>query len=74
MLKRNRLLRIGLWFGGIGVLALLLLLVYNHGLEDTLPLVLYLICWLTIPVGLLLCAIGVGYNLFRVRSRDSGLD
>ncbi|MEI9975674.1 MAG: hypothetical protein WDO73_28595 [Ignavibacteriota bacterium] len=67
--KSNPLLRFGLAIGATGALALILLLAYNHGLEDTLPFVLYLICWTTIPLALLLCLAGIGYNLFRSRSR-----
>jgi hypothetical protein len=64
---RNLLLRFGLTIFTIGTLALVLLLAYNHGLEDTFPLTLYLIAWFAIPTGLLLCLIGALIKFVRRR-------
>ena len=66
-IETNSLLRFGLALLATGALAFVSLLAYNHGLEDTLPLVLYFICWLTVPLGLLLCVAGIAYSLYRSR-------
>jgi hypothetical protein len=68
--KGNLALRFGITLFVIGALALLLLLVYNHGLEDTFPLILYTIAYVAISVGLLLCLVGVAINLVRHRSAE----
>lgn len=65
---RNLVLRFGLMIFAMGALALLLLLIYNHGLEDALALALYTIAYVSIPVGLLLCLLGVVINFVRRRS------
>jgi hypothetical protein len=67
---RNPLLRLGLTLIAVGVAALTGLLVFNHGLEDTLPFVLYITVWLAVPVGSLCCLIALCLNL--VRARKSG--
>lgn len=54
----------------IGILALVCLLAYNHGLEDTLPFVLYFIAWTTIPAGTVCCLVAVSLSLRRGRSRQ----
>ncbi len=66
---RNLVLRSGLSTVAIGVLALVSLLIYNHGLEDTFPFVLYLIAWVAIPIGVAFCLAGVVVNLVRGRSQ-----
>jgi len=51
MIARNRVFRFGLSLIGVGALAIFSILIYGHGLEDTLPFVLYFIAWITIPAG-----------------------
>jgi hypothetical protein len=64
----NFALKSGLTVFAVGVLSVALLLIYNHGLEDTLPLVLYLIAFAAIPLGVVLCLIGLVVNLLRSRA------
>jgi hypothetical protein len=66
---RNLVLRFGLAITAVGLLSTVLLLIYNHGLEDTLPFTLYLIAFVALPVGLVLCLAGVIVNLVRARSK-----
>jgi hypothetical protein len=49
----------------MGLLALASLFIYNHGLEETLPFILYTIAAVTIPLGLMLCILGVIFNRVR---------
>jgi hypothetical protein len=67
---RNLVLKSGLSLIGIGLLSIVVLLLYNHGLEDMLPLALYLIAYIAIPVGVLFCLVGVVVNLLRARSQE----
>jgi hypothetical protein len=67
---RNLVLKSGLSLIGVGLLSIVVLLLYNHGLEDTLPLALYLIAYIAIPVGLLFWLVGVVVNLLRARSQE----
>jgi hypothetical protein len=68
---QSPILRFGLALMVIGVLAVVSLLIYNHGLEDALPFVLYFVAWSTIPLGLLLCLVAVCLNLMRGRPGSS---
>jgi hypothetical protein len=65
--KQRPVLRSGLALIAIGVLAVVSLLIHNRGLEDTVPFVLYLVAWSTIPLGLLLCLVAVCLNLIKGR-------
>jgi hypothetical protein len=67
MIARNRLFRFGLSRISVGALAIFSMLIYDHGLEDTLPFVLYFIAWITVPAGLLFCLTGVLLVLVRGR-------
>ena len=67
MIARNRVFRFGLSLIGVGALAIFSILIYGHGLEDTLPFVLYFIAWITIPAGLLVCLSGIVLVLVRGR-------
>jgi hypothetical protein len=68
--KFNPVLAIGSAVTAIGVLALAFLFICNHGLEDTLPFILYMIGGVAIPLGLMLCIIGVAFNwVWRARHR-----
>jgi len=51
--------------------ALTALLIFNHGLEDTLPFALYLSAWFAIPAGSLCCLVAAGFSLMRRHSRAS---
>jgi hypothetical protein len=59
MTMRNRVFRFGLSLLGVGVMAICSILIYGHGLEDTLPFILYFAAWITIPAGLLFCLTGI---------------
>jgi hypothetical protein len=65
----NLVLRFGLTIFAVGLLSLVFLLIYNHGLEDTLPFTLYLIAFVAVPVALAFCLAGVVVNLVRGRSQ-----
>jgi hypothetical protein len=65
MIVRNRVFRIGLSLVSLGALAIVLILTYNHSLEDSLPFVLYFIAWITIPAGFLICLTGIVLVLVR---------
>jgi hypothetical protein len=67
---RNLVLKSGLALVAVGLLSVVVLLLYNQGLEDTLPFALYLIAYVAIPVGLLICLVGVVVNLLRARSQE----
>jgi hypothetical protein len=62
LFAQNLALRSGLTLSIIGLLSVAMLLIYNHGLEDTLPFILYLIAFTTIPLGLILCIAGVAVS------------
>jgi hypothetical protein len=64
------LLRFGLTLIAIGAVALVALVIYNHGLEDTLPFFLYLIAWVAVPIGSLCCLVAMGLRLLRRRSQQ----
>jgi uncharacterized membrane protein len=68
--EHNPVLRVGYALSAFGVLALSSLFLYNHGLEDTLAFILYMITAVAIPLGLMLCIIGIAFNrLWRTRHR-----
>ena len=68
-LARNLAFRSGLAMCAFGLFAIVLLLVYDHGLEDTLPFALYLFAAVAIPAGLAFCLGSVAVNLIRGRLR-----
>jgi hypothetical protein len=69
--KQRPILRSGLVLIAIGVLAVVSLLIYNRGLEDTVPFVLYLVAWSAVPLGVLLCLVAVCLNLIKGRPNSS---
>ena len=69
--KQSLILRIGLALVVVGSFAIVLLLVYNHGLEDAVPFLLYLVAWSTLPLGLLLSLVAVCLNLMEGRPGSS---
>jgi hypothetical protein len=66
---RNLVLKSGLTLIAVGLLSVVVLLLDNHGLSDTLPFILYLIAYIAIPAGLIFCLVGVVVNLLRARSQ-----
>jgi len=66
----NPVLSFGYAVSAIGGLALTSLLLYNRGLEDTVPFVLYMTTAVALPVGFMLCIVGVTFNwVKRTRHR-----
>jgi ABC-type sulfate transport system permease subunit len=70
-MRQRPILRTGLALIAIGVLAVVSLLIYNRGLEDTVPFILYLAAWSAIPLGVLLCLVAVCLNLIKGRGNSS---